>query len=285
MVKFAAIIKVYEKHDMHPLLNIAQKAAFAAGEVATRNLYKLDTMGISEKSAGNFVSEVDLLAEQTIIDIIRKAHPSHAILTEESGFHEGSQKEREDECVWIIDPIDGTNNYLHGIPHYAVSIAVQIKNRIEHAVVYDPSKNECFTASRGGGVRCNDIRLRVSPRTLLSESLLGASFSCHDQASIDHYIALFKIFSAKCLTLRRMGSGALDLAYVAAGRLDGLWALGLQPWDCAAGSLLVREAGGLVSDFQGAENYLKNQQIVAGNPKIFKIVLQAIQQTLAATSP
>lgn len=260
---------------MHPLVNIAQKAAFAAGEVITRHLYKLNDLQVTEKEANHFVSEVDIKAEHVIIDLIRKSYPDHAILTEESGFHEGN-----DECTWIIDPLDGTHNYIHGVPHYAVSIGVQIKNRIEHAVIYDPQKNECFSASRGDGAQCNDRRIRVSSRNFLKEALLSASFSSHDLQSQEKYLAVFSAFFGKCLGLRRMGSAALDLAYVAAGRFDGFWGFGLQPWDLAAGSLLIKESGGLVGDLQGGEEYLKTGQITAGNPKIFKALLQTIQPAI-----
>lgn len=273
---FRSIFTLLRELFMHPLLNIATKAAFAAGEVITRHIYKLNDLSVTEKEANHFVSEVDIKAEHVIMDIIRKAYPDHAILTEESGYHPG----QEDEYVWIVDPLDGTHNYLHGVPHYAVSIAVQIKNRIEHAVIYDPHKNECFSATRGAGAQCNERKIRVSSRKNLKESLLSASFSFHDVQSQEKYLAAFQAFWGKCLGLRRMGSAALDLAYVAAGRLDGMWAFGLRPWDMAAGSLLIKESGGLVSDLQGAENYMKNNQIAAGNPKIFKALLQTIQPAL-----
>ncbi len=260
---------------MHPLVNIATKAAFAAGEVITRHIYKLNDLQITEKETNHFVSEVDIKAEHIIIDTIRKSYPDHAILTEESGLHAGN-----DECVWIIDPLDGTHNYIHGVPHYAVSIGVQIKNRIEHAVIYDPQKNECFSATRGGGARCNERRIRVSSRYNLKEALLGASFSHHSSLQQKN-LAAFQAFFDKCLGLRRMGSAALDLAYVAAGRFDGFWGLGLQPWDIAAGSLLVKESGGLVSDCHGTEDYMKKGDIIAGNPKIFKAIVQTMQAIVA----
>jgi myo-inositol-1(or 4)-monophosphatase len=261
---------------MHPLVNIAKNAAFAAGEVITRHLYKLNDLNVTEKEANHFVSEVDIKAEHIIMDTIRKAYPDHAILTEESGYHAG---EGNEECVWIIDPLDGTHNYLHGLPYYCVSIAVQIKNRIEHAVVYDPSKDECFTATRGGGAQCNDRRIRVSSRSLLKEALLSSSFS-YTPESQEKYLAAFREFFGKCLGLRRMGSAALDLAYVAAGRIDGLWGFGLQPWDVAAGSLLIKESGGLVGDLQGTEDFMKKYQIAAGNPKIFKALLQTMKPVI-----
>ncbi len=258
---------------MHPLVNIATKAAFAAGEVIMRHVYKLNDLHISEKETNHFVSEVDIKAEQVIIDTIRKAYPDHCILSEESGYLPGDSE----ECVWIVDPLDGTHNYLHGFPYYAVSIAIQIKNRIEHAVVYNPHKDECFTATRGGGAQCNDRRIRVASRSSLKEALLTTSFSSKGEETREKYLTTFQTFFDKCLGLRRMGCASLDLAYVAAGRLDGVWSVGLQPWDMAAGSLLVKESGGLVGDMDGGEDYLKNGKIVAGNLKIFKALLQTIQ--------
>lgn len=274
---------------MQPFVNIATKAAFAAGEVITQHLYRLDHLKVTEKEANHWVSEVDLKAEKVIIEHIRKVYPDHAILTEESGYLPGSnlaesssaQRIQEAECVWIIDPLDGTHNYLHGMPHYCVSIAVQIKHRIEHAVIYDPTRNECFSASRGYGALCNDKKLRVAPRKNLKEALLGASFSFYNEQSREKYMAVFQAFGNQCLGLRRMGSAALDLAYVAAGRLDGVWAFGLQPWDIAAGSLIVKESGGLVGDMDGTEHYLNQGALIAGNPKIFKALLQTIQPVIS----
>lgn len=266
---------------MHPLVNIAVKAAYAAGEVITRHIYKLNDLVITEKEVNNYVSEVDIKAEQIIIDTIRKAYPDHAILSEESGYHPGAEgKEMEDDYVWIVDPLDGTNNYLHGLPHYAVSIGIQIKNRLEHAVIYDPQRDECFTATRGSGALCNDRKIRVSSRKNLSDALLACSFS-HEISAQKKYIQSVEIFMDKSLGLRRMGSAALDLAYVAAGRVDGAFAFGVKPWDIAAGALLIKESGGLISDLQGGENYLKTGQLVAGNPKMFKALLQTLQPVLA----
>ena len=268
---------------MHPLVNIAIKAAYAAGEVTSRHLYKLNDLAITEKETNHFVSEVDIKAEKVIIDTIRKAYPDHAILSEECGYSASGNpvelQHQEDEIVWIIDPLDGTHNYLHGLPHYAISIAVQIKNRIEHAVIYDPQKDECFSATRGSGAKCNDKKLRISSRNSLKEALIGGSFS-YDKLSMERFMAFYKALFDKSLGMRRMGSAALDLAYVAAGRLDGALASGLQSWDIAAGTLLVKESGGLISDLQGTENYLKNGQIVAGNPKIFKALLQTAQSVV-----
>jgi myo-inositol-1(or 4)-monophosphatase len=221
---------------MHPLLNIAKSAAYAAGEVINRHVYKLNDLHVTEKEANHYVSEVDIKAEQVIIDTIRKAYPDHSILTEESGHHEGKM----DDCVWIVDPLDGTHNYLHGIPYYSVSIGIKIKNRLEHAIVYDPHRDECFMATRGGGARCNERRLRVASRPTLKEAILTSSFSWEGIGSREKYLAIFQQFFEKSLGMRRMGSAALDLAYVAAGRFDGVWSVGLKPWDMAAGVLLVK---------------------------------------------
>jgi len=258
---------------MHPMVNIAIKAARSAGEIILRHIYKLDNLNITEKQQNDFVSEVDIKSEQVIIDTIRKAYPRHAIMAEESGYHEASE-----EYVWIIDPLDGTLNYLHGFPHFCVSIGVQVKDRIEHAVVFDPLNNECFSASRGDGARCNERRIRVSSRQYLNEALLGTGLRTNN--SSEKLLPVFNAFFGKCSGIRNSGSAALDLAYVAAGRLDGFWHAALQPWDMAAGSLLIKEAGGLVGDFSGGENSMKTGTLAAGNPKIFKALLQTLQPLL-----
>lgn len=219
---------------------------------------------------------MDQLAEREIINTIHKAYPDHGILAEESGksAHENSK------YVWIIDPLDGTTNYLHGFPFYAVSIAVQHKNRIEHGVVYDPIRQELFTASRGDGAQLNNQRIRVSKRQNLEGALLGTGFPFKDIEKLPIYLKSFQALTSQASGIRRAGAAALDLAYVAAGRLDGFWELGLSPWDMAAGALIISEAGGLISDFNGAENYLENGNVVTGNPKVFKQLLQVIQPIL-----
>lgn len=256
---------------MLPLLNIAVTAARQAGEIIVRHLDTIDHMTITKKGNDEFFCEVDVKAEQAIIKSILKAYPSHGIIAEESGTHNPDA-----EVLWIIDPLDGTNNFIHGFPHFAVSIACKIKNRIEHGVVYDPLRHECFSASRGEGAQLNDRRIRVSKQTQLNAALLGSGFPFRNQTIADRYLPTMNALVGKCAGVRRSGSAALDLAYVAAGRLDGLWEFGLRPWDIAAGILLVKEAGGLVGDPQGGENYLKQGDIVAGNPKVFKALLQAI---------
>ncbi|WP_133126918.1 inositol monophosphatase family protein [Legionella nagasakiensis] len=256
---------------MHPLLNIAIGAARQAGEIIIRHIEQLDRIKITTKSHEEYFSEVDIKSEQTIMQTIHKAYPEHGIIAEESGVYQDDA-----ETVWIIDPLDGTNNYLHGFPFYAVSIAVRIKERIEHGVVYDPLRHECFTASRGSGARLNDRRIRVSKQSQLNSALLGTGFTFRNKEIARRYLPTFEALYGQCAGLRRTGSAALDLAYVASGRLDGFWEFGLRPWDIAAGALLVKEAGGLVGDPQGGENYLKQGDVIAGTPKVFKSLLQTL---------
>ncbi|MFI4919162.1 MAG: inositol monophosphatase family protein [Legionellales bacterium] len=256
---------------MEPLLNIAVSAARQAGDIIIRHMEQVDRLKINTKNNQEYFSEVDIKAEQAIINAIHKAYPEHGILAEESGMQEGNG-----ESVWIIDPLDGTNNYLHGFPFFSVSIALKIKGRIEHGVVYDPLRHECFSASRGRGARLNDRRIRVSKQTQLSESLLATGIPLRDVALAERYLPSFQALFGKCAGVRRTGSAALDLAYVASARLDGFWELGLRPWDIAAGSLLIREAGGLISDIHGGDDFLKSGDVVAGAPKVFKSLLQTI---------
>lgn len=256
---------------MEPMLNIAISAARRAGEVITRKLEHIDTITVTEKQANDYVTEVDLKAEQIIIDTIRATYPSHGILAEESGEHPG------DEVTWIIDPLDGTKNYMHGFPHICVSIAVKVKNKIEHGLIYDPLRQEFFTASRGGGAQLNARRMRVAKRTQMQHALIGTGFPIRDKKRLPEYLKTFESLFMETAGIRRAGSAALDLAYVASGRLDGFWEFGLKPWDIAAGALMIKEAGGLVSDFHGAEDYLTSGNIVAGNNKLFKHLLQILQ--------
>jgi myo-inositol-1(or 4)-monophosphatase len=256
---------------MHPLVNIGVRAARSAGNLITRSLPKLDSLDVSTKGRHDYVSEVDRLAEQEIIAVIRKAYPQHGILAEESGSQRGS-----DEYVWVIDPLDGTTNFLHGFPQFGVSIAVQYRGRLEHAVVYDPLRQELFTASRGSGSQLDGRRIRVTKPNGLEGTLLGTGFPYREQQDLDAYLAMFKALFPSAAGIRRAGAACLDLAYVAAGRLDGFWELGLSEWDIAAGALLVQEAGGLVGDLSGGSDYLKTGNVVAASPKVFKAMLQAI---------
>ena len=256
---------------MNPTLNIAIRAARSAGNVIIRNLGKLDTLAIHTKDRNDFVTEVDRQAEQEIIYILRKAFPAHGILAEESGFQEG------DEYQWIIDPLDGTTNFLHGFPQFAVSIALRHKGRLEQGVVYDPLRQEIFSASRGAGATMNDQRLRVTNRKTLEGSLLGTGFPFKSQQHLEVYLEMFRALFPQTAGIRRAGSAALDLAYVASGRLDGFWEIGLSIWDMAAGVLLIQEAGGLAGDFSGGHDHLESGNIVAGNPKLFAEILKTIR--------
>ncbi len=256
---------------MHPIVNIATRAARQAGDIIMRSTERMDKLTITNKSENDYVTEVDQKAEQEIIHAIRKAYPDHAILAEESGHTEGSA-----EFEWVIDPLDGTTNYLHQFPQYSVSIAVKQKGRLEHAVVYDPLKDEIFSASRGAGAQMNGRRLRVSPAKGLEGALLGTGFPFKDQRYLDIYLQMLKTMIIPSAGIRRAGSAALDLAYVAAGRLDGFWELNLKPWDMAAGLLLIQEAGGMVSDIKGGHNIFETGHVIAGNPKVFKAMVKAL---------
>jgi myo-inositol-1(or 4)-monophosphatase len=255
---------------MHPMLNIAVKAARRAGQVINRASHDVGHLKVDVKQQSDFVTEVDKAAEATIIDVIREAYPNHSFLAEESGASGGS------EYQWIIDPLDGTTNYIHGFPQYAVSIGMAHKGVMTHAVIYDPNRNELFTASKGAGAYLNEKRIRVSKRPRLDEALIGTGFPYRVFDHIDAYIAIFKEVARKTAGMRRPGAASLDLAWVAAGRLDGFWEFGLSPWDMAAGTLLITEAGGLVGDLAGEANYLNTGNLVAGNPKVFAQLLQLI---------
>jgi myo-inositol-1(or 4)-monophosphatase len=261
---------------MHPMLTTAVKAARRAGAIINRAAQNLDALTVQRKQENDYVSEVDRAAEQEIIDVLLNAYPNHAILAEESGA------KGESEFQWIIDPLDGTTNYLHGFQQYGVSIALMHKGIITQAVIFDPARNDLFTASRGHGAYLNDHRLRVSKRIYLKDALIGTGFPYRDFSNLDAYIAIFKEMLQKTSGVRRPGAACLDLAYVAAGRLDGFWEFGLNPWDIAAGVLLVQEAGGLVGDFRGEQNYLQSGDTLAGNPKIFGQLLQLIAPHLPA---
>ena len=257
---------------MHPMLNTAIKAARRAGNVINRASLDLGQLTIGVKQQNDFVTEVDRAAEAIIIETLREVYPSHAILAEESGL-----SEQTSEFQWIIDPLDGTTNFIHGFPQYAISIALAHKGVLTQAVVYDPNRNELFTASKGGGAFLNDKRIRVSKCVKLEESLLGTGFPYRMFDHVDTYLAIFKEMTKRSAGVRRPGAASLDLAWVACGRIDGFWEFGLSPWDMAAGALLILEAGGLVSDLAGDSNYLQTGNIVGGTPKVFNQLLQTIQ--------
>lgn len=258
---------------MHPIVTIATRAARQAGEIIMRATEHMDKLTVTKKSENDYVSEVDQMAEQEIIRTIRKAYPDHAILAEESGQSEG---QAESEFEWIIDPLDGTTNYLHQFPQFSISIAVKQRGRLEHAVVYDPQKDEIFSASRGAGAQMNGRRLRVSTAKGLEGALLGTGFPFKDQQYLDIYLGMLKEMIIPTAGIRRAGSAALDLAYVAAGRLDGFWELNLKPWDMAAGLLLIQEAGGMVSDIKGGHGILESGHVIAGNPRVFKAMVKSL---------
>lgn len=258
---------------LHPMLNIAIKAARAAGAIINRASLDVELLTVSAKSHNDFVTEVDRAAEEVIIDTILEAYPGHGILAEESGRSRGA---KHSDYVWIIDPLDGTTNFLHGFPQYAVSIAMAHKGVLTHAVVYDPGRNDLFTASKGAGAYLNDTRIRVSKRAHLQPSLIGTGFPYRQLDNLEAYLGMMRDIIKNTAGIRRAGSASLDLAYVAAGRLDAFWELGLSKWDIAAGALLITEAGGLVGDLQGNDGFLDSGNIIAGNPKVFAQLLPLI---------
>ncbi len=256
---------------MQPMLNIAVRAARNAGNIIIRYVERTDTLSIRSKGRNDFVTEVDQAAEQEIIHTLRKAYPNHGILAEESGTRAGN------DYLWIIDPLDGTTNFLHGFPVFAVSIALQYRGRLELAVVYDPMRQELFTGIRGSGARLDDRRIRVSRQSALDGALLGTGFPFREQARLDLYLRMFKALFIESSGIRRAGAAALDLAYVAAGRLDGFWEMGLQPWDMAAGALLIQEAGGIVTNLAGEPDFLDSGNILTGTPKIHSAIYKILQ--------
>jgi myo-inositol-1(or 4)-monophosphatase len=265
---------------MHPMLTTAIKAARKAGTIISRASLNLDRITVHTKSDRDYVSEVDHAAEQAIIEILLDAYPSHGILAEETGTRPALEGQT-DEYQWIIDPLDGTTNFLHGLPQYSVSIALKHKGQISQAVVYDPASNELYTASRGRGAFLNDRRLRVSKRDKLEDCLVGTGFPFREFSHAEAYINMFRDVMKRTSGIRRPGSAALDLAYVAAGRYDAFWEIGLNAWDLAAGSLLVQEAGGLVGNLAGNETWLETGNILAANPKIFGLMVQTLQPHLS----
>ncbi|MDZ7919640.1 inositol monophosphatase family protein [Rhodoferax sp.] len=252
--------------NLHPMVNVAIKAARTAGSIINRAALDIESVRVSQKKANDFVTEVDHAAEQAIIETLLTAYPGHGILAEESGNEHGA---KDSEFVWIIDPLDGTTNFIHGLPVYCVSIALAVRGKVEQAVVYDPTRNDLFTATKGRGAFLNDRRIRVSKRTQLKESLISTGFPFRQGDNFNQYLQMMGDVMQRTAGLRRPGSAALDLAYVAAGYTEGFFELGLQPWDVAAGSLLVTEAGGLVGNFTGEAEFLDQQEILAGTPRVY----------------
>jgi myo-inositol-1(or 4)-monophosphatase len=255
---------------MPPLLNIAVRAARRAGEIIVRSLNRLDSLTITSKGRNDFVTEVDRAAEREIIATIRRHYPQHAFLAEESG------RTGTHDTLWIVDPLDGTTNFLHGFPVFAVSIACQIKGRLEHAVIYDPMRQELFTGSRGAGAHLDNHRMRVSKARGIEGALIATGFPYRANTRyLDAYLGMFKAVTERAAGVRRPGAAALDLAYVAAGRVDAFWEIGLSAWDTAAGTLLIQEAGGHTGTLSGAE-YVQGGHIVAGTPKVYTALLEVL---------
>ena len=297
---------------MHPILHVAVRAARRAGKIIVRHGERLERVHVREKGRNDFVSEVDRMAEDEIVEAVRRAYPRHRILAEERAsdgeIENADEKDRaeknvrektppeknvrektsdkkpdkkspqkiSDDMEWIIDPLDGTANYLHGHPHYAVSIAVREAGRLQHAVILDPLRDELFTASRGGGAHLNERRIRVTGQRKLARAMLATGFPFREHADVDAFMRRFRELLPRVSDMRRAGSAALDLAYVACGRLDGYWEPGLAAWDIAAGALLVREAGGLVADFSGGQDFLESGEVVAANRYLFNELLHCI---------
>ncbi len=257
---------------MHPMLNIAVRAARAAGDLIVREIDRIHDITFDQKSENDFVTEVDKGAEGIIIETIGKSYPEHAFLAEESG------QTGDSEFVWIIDPLDGTTNFMHSFPHYAISIALQHKGRLDQAVIYDPLRQELFTASRGKGAQLNNRKIRVSSRQQLQGSLLGTGFPFRHGEDIDIFLDSFRRLYPLVAGIRRAGSAALDLAYVACGRLDGFWEYNLNSWDIAAGALLVQEAGGINGELNGGVDFLNSGNIISANPRMLKAMLREINR-------
>ena len=260
---------------MHPTINIAIKAARQAGSIITRASEDLESLTISNKGFNDFVSEVDLASEKEIIKVLKKAYPDHAFLGEESGLT------HQADNIWIIDPLDGTTNFLHGLPIYCISIALEQKGEITQAVIYDPNRNDLFTATKGQGAYLNQRRIRVSNKSKLKESIIGTGFPFRDFEYLPVYLKIFEELVRGTSGIRRPGSAALDLAYVAAGWFDGFFEINLSKWDIAAGGLIIREAGGIVSDFSEKDGWLESGNIVAANAKIYQPLMKIIKSHIA----
>ncbi len=264
---------------MHPMLTVAVRAARRAGRIINRASLDLDQLQVARKQRNDFVTEVDHASEQAIIETLLTAYPDHAILAEESGHNAGKGVAKgfhEADHLWVIDPLDGTTNFIHGFPQYAISIALMQRGVVTQAVVYDPNRDELFTASKGSGAFLNDRRIRVSKRTRLDEALVGTGFPYRQLDHIDEYLHMFKMVTERAAAVRRPGAAALDLAYVACARYDAFFEFGLAPWDVAAGSLLITEAGGLVGNFSGDSDYIFTEQVVAAAPKVFAAMLNLL---------
>jgi len=262
---------------MNPIINVGIKAARRAGSLIVRYIDRLEQLNVEKKGRRDFVSELDRMAEEEIVDTIHYLFPNHRILAEESGDRLSSVGAAEDEYEWVIDPLDGTTNFLHRHPHFCVSIGVRKNGVMQHGIVFDPLRQELFTASRDQGAQLDDRRIRVSGKPSLNEAMLGSGFPLREIELLDDTMKIIRGVLPKVSDLKVSGSAALDLAYVACGRLDGYFEAGLKSWDCAAGSLLVREAGGLVADYQGGQEYLENGSVVAANKRIFNELMNLVK--------
>lgn len=256
------------------MLNTAIRAARNAGNLINRYVDRVDTLKVRNKQPHDFVTEVDRLAEQEIIGTLSKAYPGHAFLGEEGGFQNHTEARQP---TWIIDPLDGTTNFLHGFPQFAVSIALRHKDQLQVGVIYDPSRNELFTATRGGGARLNNRRIRVNTDSKFENSLIATGFPYYQYDDLERYLNILRTVITKTAGIRRPGSAALDLAYTAASRFDGFWEFNLKPWDIAAGTLIIQEAGGIVSDFDNGHSYFESGNILCAPPKIHRELLHIIQ--------
>ena len=269
--------------NLHPMLNLAVRAARAAGDIINHAALDIEAVRVSEKHVGDFVTEVDVASEQAIVEILLNAYPGHAIWAEESGRQHGNQAS---DHVWIIDPLDGTRNFIHGYPVYCISIALAVRGRVEQAVIYDPTRNDLFTATRGRGAYMNNRRMRVSKRSQLRDALLATGFPYRRGEDMDQFQDMMLTVMRRSSGMRRGGAAALDLAYVAAGSTEGYFETGLKPWDIAAGSLLVTEAGGLIGNFSGAgENLLEQTECLAATPRIFSQLVALLSPERAPAEP
>ncbi len=258
---------------MHPMLNVAVKAARRAATIINRASLNIERLQIDRKQHNDYVTEVDKAAEEAIIATLSDAYPNHGFLAEESG-----EVSTQADHIWIIDPLDGTTNFIHGFPQYAVSIALSVNGVIQQGVVYDPNRDELFTATKGGGAYADRRRLRVAEQTKLENALIGTGFPYRHDQDVDHYLKIFADMTRQCAGLRRPGAASLDLAYVAAGRYDGFFESELKPWDMAAGSLIITEAGGLVGNYRGEEGFMQSGEIMAANPRIFAQMAQVLSK-------
>jgi len=256
---------------MHPMLNVAVKAARRAATIINRASLNLERLQIDRKQHNDFVTEVDKAAEEAIIETLNEAYPNHGFLAEESG-----ELLNNSDHIWIIDPLDGTTNFIHGFPQYAVSIALSVNGVLQQAVIYDPNRDELFSASKGAGAYVDRRRLRVASQIKLENALIGTGFPYRQDQDVDQYLKIFAEMTRQCAGLRRPGAASLDLAYVAAGRYDGFFESELKPWDMAAGALIITEAGGLVGNYRGEEGFLESGEIMAGNPRIFAQMAQVL---------